>query len=202
MGTDVAAFARQLKEDGILAARQEAETIIQEARKKAESMLADGARQVQAMKQAAEEDIARQRQKSEAAVRLAARDLMLEVRKQVEQIGTVLLTGPVKQALATPEIVKSALTELLKTQKSGQDWELALGPTVGKPLAEAVLQDLFKAHEARVKLAEGLKKAGFELTATSGTEVIEVTDDSVTEAFSKLMSPELAKMLAAKLAKA
>lgn len=200
MGTDVAAFARQLKEDGIQAAQQEAEVILQEAGKKAEALIADGARQIQAMKQAAEEDIARQRQKAEAAFRLTARDLILEVRKQIEEIGGVLLTGPVQQALNSANVIEKSLIELLKAQKTGQEWELSLGPTVGKPLAKLTLENLFKHEDAKVKLADGLKKAGFELKTVTGTEVIEVTEESVVEAFRRLLSPEFAKLLTEKTA--
>ena len=41
-----------------------------------------------------------------------------------------------------------------------------------------------------------LNKAGFEMRSGGGSEVFELTDESVTETFKKLLSPELKKLLA------
>jgi hypothetical protein len=42
-----------------------------------------------------------------------------------------------------------------------------------------------------------LKKAGFEMRQVEGNEVIEVTEDSITESFQRLLSPELKKIIEA-----
>lgn len=196
MGTDVAAFAKQLKEDGIDAAKKEAESILAEARKEAKKLL-DGAKvEIEKMEKDAEARIAQKRANSEAEIQLAARDLMNSFRKRIEEVGSQLLKGKVAENLNDKDVVKNAIGELLKTQKTGQEWELSLGEKLGKSLADSV-SALFKAEGATVKLAEELKKAGFELKAAKGNEVIEVTEDSIIESFKKLLSPELKKILEA-----
>jgi V/A-type H+-transporting ATPase subunit E len=200
MATDVAAFAKQLKEEGIEAAKREAETIISEAKAKAGRIIAEANGAAQKMKEDAAAEISRDRQRSEAELRLAARDQILGVKQQIERVASALLKEKVAQALSTEEVVKSALLELVRSQKTGREWELSLGPTVGKPLAQAVVDELFKTDGAKVKLAEGLKRAGFELKTHAGTEVIDVSDESVTEVFRRLLSPELQKILDAELA--
>lgn len=196
MGTDVAAFAKQLKEDGIDAAKNEAEGILAEARKEADKLLKEAKTEIEKMEKDAEARIAQKRQNSEAEIQLAARDLMSSFRKRVEVVGCKLLQGKVAEALNEEETVKNAISELLKTQKSGQEWELALGDKIGKSLAKTVVS-LFKGKEATVKLVEELKRAGFELRTQDGNEVIEVTEDSVTESFKRLLSSELKKILEA-----
>jgi hypothetical protein len=52
---------------------------------------------------------------------------------------------------------------------------------------------MFKAKGADAKLGEALLKAGFEVR--HGNEVFEITEDSITESFKKLLSPELKKLL-------
>lgn len=194
MGTDVAAFAKQLKEDGIDAAKKEAEGILAEARKEAKKLLDSAKSEVEKMEKDAENRIAQKRTNSEAEIQLAARDLMSSFRKRIEEVGTQLLKGKVAENLNDKEVVKNAISELLKTQKTGQEWELALGEKLGKSLAD-IVTSLFKAEGASVKLVEELKKAGFELKAAKGNEVIEVTEDSISESFKKLLSPELKKIL-------
>lgn len=197
MGTDVAAFAKQLREDGIDAAKKEAEGILADARKEAKKLLDSAKAEIEKMEKDAETRIAQKRSNSEAEIQLSARDLMNSFRKRIEEVGSNLLKGKVSEALDDKEVVKNAISELLKTQKTGQEWELALGEKVGKPLADTVVS-LFKGNDASVKLAETLKKSGFELRSEKGHEVIEVTEDSVIESFKKLFSPELKKILETK----
>lgn len=197
MGTDVAAFAKQLREDGIDAAKKEAEKMVADARKESKKLLDSARAEIEKMEKDAELRIAQKRSNSEAEIQLAARDLMNSFRKRIEEVGSQLLKGKVVEALDEKAVVTNAISELLKTQKTGQEWELALGEKVGKPLADTVVA-LFKGTGASVKLAAELKKSGFELRSDKGHEVIEVTEDSITESFKKLLSPELKKILEAK----
>lgn len=194
MGTDVAAFAKQLKEDGIEAAKTEGEKIIAEARKEAEKIIHDGKIEVEKYEKEAQERIAQHKQRSEAEMQLVARDLINGLRKQIEKAASSLLRVKVADSLNDQEVIKSAIAELVKTIEKSHDWEVALGEKVAKPLASIVPQ-LFAAKDAKVTLANSLKKAGFEIKDVDGGEVIEVTEESVTAAFSNFLSPELKKLL-------
>ena len=199
MATDVAAFAKQLREEGIEAAKQEAERIIAEAKAKAAQIVDEAKSSAAKLHQNAQEEIARKRQRSEAELKLVARDLILTVKGQIEQVAAGLLREKVAKALSTEEVVKASLIELMKNQSTGKEWEMTLGTTVGQPLAQAVVGDLFQTTGASVKLSEGFKKAGFQLKGLGGTEVVEVSDESITEAFRRLLSPELQKILDSKI---
>ena len=193
MAMDVATFTRQLREDGVSAARQEAEGILAEAKQRAQAIEQEGRQAAaQALKEG-EARIQKERQRTEAELKLVARDLLLGVKKRIEAVAVTLLREHIGATLGSAEVVKAAVVELLKQQKSGQDWELALGPTVGRNLAEAVVKDLFKTAEARGKLAQALTQEGFALRDKN--EVIEVTEESVAEACRRLMSTELRKLL-------
>ena len=85
---------------------------------------------------------------------------------------------------------------ILILQQSGKNWEVSLSEKVAKPLADVVVAS-FKDNGAVAKLVSGLKKAGFEAHADGENEVFEVTDESITESFRKLLSPELKKLLEA-----
>lgn len=196
MAMDVAAFTKQLREDGIEGARLEAEKIIAEAKRRAQHIIDEATSSAKKLKHDAQEEITQKVQRSEAEMKLVARDLILMVKKRIEEVAGGLLLEKVTQVLASDEVIKSALTEIVRQHHDVQDWEL----TTGRSLAKAAVEDLFKKAGARVKLAEGLKKTGFELRAKDGAEVLEVTDESVVEAFQRLLSPELGKILDAWLA--
>jgi V/A-type H+-transporting ATPase subunit E len=195
MATDVATFTKQLREEGIEAARQEAEKIIAEAKARAQHIIDEAASSVKKMKHDAQEEIAQKVQRSEAEMKLVARDLILMVRKKIEEVAAALLAEKVTEALRSEEVVKDALKALLAQHPGSHDWEVK----TGQALAKAAIEDLFKKAGARVKLAEGLQKAGFELRQKDGAQVIEVTDESVVAAFKRLLSPELGKLLEMRL---
>lgn len=194
MGTDVAAFAKQLKEDGIEAAKKEGEKIIAEARKQAEKIIHDGKLEIEKFEKEAQERIDQHKQRSEAEMQLVARDLINGVRKQIEEAASSLLRVKVAEGLNDQEVIKSAISELVKTIDKGHDWEVSLGEKIAKPLA-SVVPALFAAKDAKVTLSNSLKKAGFEIKKVDGGEVIEVTEESVTAAFSNFLSPELKKLV-------
>ena len=113
-----------------------------------------------------------------------------------EKGSTYTALNLVAESLNDKEIIKVAITELMKNQQSGKNWEVSLSEKVAKPLADVVVAS-FRDNGAVAKLVTGLKKAGFEAHITGENEVFEVTDESITESFRKLLSPELKKLLEA-----
>ncbi|MDD3147104.1 MAG: hypothetical protein PHD82_07365 [Candidatus Riflebacteria bacterium] len=196
MGTDVATFARQLREDGIEAAKAEAAKILAEARKEAEKIVNAARNEAAKVEKESQNRIQQNRHRSEDELKLVARDLVNAFRKKIEETGTRLLKGKVAESLNDKEIIRTAVSELLKSQQSGQKWEITLGEKIARPLAETVAA-IFKEKGAMVELTGEMSKAGFEIRAAGSNEVFEVTEDSITETFRKLLSPELKKLLEA-----
>ncbi|MBI3038354.1 hypothetical protein HYY75_04770 [bacterium] len=195
MITDVASFAKQLKEEGIEVARKEGEIILSQARKQASEIENGAVESAKKRISEAEDEIKRLRQRSEAELKMVARDLILDVKRRIEEIATFLLSQKASNLLSTESVLKEALSELIKNQKQGRSWDLALSQATGKSIAESVVQNIFREHQAEVRLVEGLKVSGFELRDPKGGQVIEVTELSVAEAFRKIMSPDLEKLL-------
>lgn len=195
MGT-VASFAKQLREDGIEAAKAEAAKILADARKEAEKIITSAKAEATKVEKEAQNAIAQNKNSSEAEMRMVARDIIIGLKKKIEDVGMALLGSKVAEALADREVVRTAVIELLKTQQVGKNWEVALSEKIAKPLADVVVAS-FKEKGATAKLTSDLKKIGFEVRATGENEVFEVTEESVTESFRRLLSPELKKLLEA-----
>jgi len=193
--TDVAAFARQLKQDGIEAARAEAARILEEARAQAGGILQQAEAAAAKTQADALASIERERQRFFAEIRLAARDTLLSVRRDIEHVAARLLRTRIGDALATDEVVRAAIVELIKDPPPGKQWEISFGPRVGKALVEAVVNDLFKGREASIALREELHRTGLEFRASGEGEVLELSEESVAEAFRRIMSPELNRLI-------
>lgn len=196
MGMDVASFAKQLREDGIEAAKAEATKILAEANKEAEKIINSAKAEAVKAEKEAQNRIAQSRNSSESEMRLVARDIIIGVKKKIEDVGGILLRDKVAETLNDKDVLKTAVTELLKNNQSGKSWEVSLGEKISKPLADVVLAS-FKDGGSMAKLTSDLKKIGFEAKITGENEVFEVTEESVTQSFKKLLSPELKKMLEA-----
>lgn len=195
MDTDVAAFARQLRQDGIDAARADAEGILTEARGQAEAILQQARAAAEAARAEAEAGIVRERQRFAVEIGMAARDTMLQVRQQIERVVMRLLRARIADALAADEVVRAAVLEVIRNPAPGGAWEIGIGPRIGKALVAAAINDLFKGREASVALIDEFGRTGLEFRAVGGGEVLELSEESVAEAFRQLLSPELGRLI-------
>jgi len=194
METDVAAFAKLLKQDGIDAARAEASGILDEARAQAAEIKLQAKAAADKLLRDAKSEIESQRQRQAVEIRLVARDTMLKVKEEIERVALLLLRQPIGEALSADEVVRAAIVELVRNSAPGQEWEIRVGPRIGKALVQAAVNDLFKGREAAVTLVEEFRRSGLEFRTGAG-EVLELSEESVTEVFRRLISPELSRLL-------
>ena len=194
METDVAAFAKLLKQDGIDAARAEASGILDKARAQAAEIKLQATAAAEKLLRDARSEIESQRQRQAVEIRLVARDTILEVKEEIERVALLLLRQPIGEALSADEVVRAAIVELVRNSAPGQEWEIRVGPRIGKALVQATVNDLFKGREGAVTLIEEFRRSGLEFRTGAG-EVLELSEESVTEVFRRLMSPELSRLL-------
>lgn len=194
METDVATFARQLKQDGIDAARAEAARILESARAEAAEILQQATAAADKLLRDTRSEIESQRQRQAADIRLVARDAMLMVKEEIERVALLLLRKPIGAALSADAVVRAAILELVRGSAPGQKWEIRVGPGIGRELAQAAVDDLFKRSDAKATLVEEFRTSGLEFRSGDG-EVLELSEESVAEVFRRLMSPELSRIV-------
>jgi len=194
METDVAAFAKLLKQDGIDAARAEAAVILDEARARAAEIVRQSQAEAGKALRDARTEIESQRQRQAVEIRLVARDTMLKVKEEIERVALLLLRQPIGEALAADEVVRAAIVELVQNNAAGEEWEIRVGPRIGKALVQATVNDLFKGRAAAVTFVDELRRSGLEFRTGAG-EVLELSEESVAELFRRLMSPELSRLV-------
>lgn len=194
METDVAAFAKLLKQDGIDAARAAASEILDAARAQAAEILQQARAAAEKLMRDAQSGIESQRQRQVAEIRFIARDTMLKVKEEIERVALLLLRQPIGETLSTDEVVRAAIVEVVQNSEPGQEWEIRVGPGIGKALVQATVNDLFKGRQGAVNLIEEFRGSGLEFRSGAG-EVLELSEESVAEVFRRLMSPELSRLL-------
>jgi V/A-type H+-transporting ATPase subunit E len=193
--TDVAAFARQLRQDGIDAARAEAERILAEAQAQAAALLQEAGAAAEKAQAEARAAIERERRRFAVELGMTVRDAMLQTRQQIERVVLRLLQAKIADALATDEVVRTAITELIRNPAPGSAWEIAFGPRIGKDLVAVAVSDLFKGREGSIALIEEFGRSGLEFRSAGGAEVLELSEESVAEAFRRMLSPELTRLI-------
>ncbi len=175
-----------IKKDGIDSATNESRKIIEEAEKKAETiireanaerdrLIADGMRRLEKEKESFSESL-----------KMAARDLSLSFRKEVEGKIQTLLDARVKEAF-DGNLLKDLLKTVIEAEFKG-DVTVELPEEKRKAVASSLAQELASSLSRGVELSfSSSLGGGFRVIAKDGRAFIDLSDDEVT----KLLYPYL-----------
>lgn len=182
-------LVQRLREEGVAAGRREGEEIVAAARAEAARILADARREAEAVTHATSASIETERQAARAALELAWRDAMLQLREQIEVAFARRLQSLVAAGLRDTDVliglVVDALrhvleadrtpdrAQLLVPESSAQDPEATLAlDTLAATLARDVLQggvELVREQRTGAGVRIRLAERGIELTVTEET---------------------------------
>ena len=175
-----------IKKDGIDSATNESKRIIEEAEKKAEiiikeanaerdKLLADGRRQLEKEKESFSESL-----------KMAARDLSLSFKKEVEGKIQALLDEKVKGAF-DENLLKELLKTVIEAEFKG-DVIVELPKEQKTAVAQSLAEELASSLGKGVELSfSSSLQGGFRVLAKDGRAYIDLSDDEVT----KLLYPYL-----------
>lgn len=154
-------LVQRLREEGVAAGRREGEAIVAAARAEAAGILADARREADELTHATSATIETERQAARAAIELAWRDAMLQLREQLEVAFARRLQSLIAQALRDPavliELVVDALRHVLQADRAPDRAQL-LVPDPSTQDAEATLAlDTLAATLARELLEGGVE---------------------------------------------
>ncbi len=175
-----------IKKDGIDSATNESRKIIEEAEKKAETiireanaerdkLIADGMRQLE-----------KEKESFSQSLKMAARDLSLSFKKDVENKIQALLDEKVKGAF-DESLLKDLLKTVIEAEFKG-DVVVELPEEKKKTIALSLAQELASSLKRGVELSfSSSLQGGFRVVAKDGRSFIDLSDDEVT----KLLFPYL-----------
>ena len=193
MDAQLKELIEKIKSDGVKTAGEEAAKIVADAEKKAAQIIAEAERKAEETRSKAEADAARSEASGKDALKQAGRNLLIDLRKEVENLFGSLLEGEIRTALSADAVEKSIITVIGNwAQKEAGELELLLPE---KDLAE-LEKGLKKKLADQMKAGMEIKpfkdlEAGFRISTKDGSAFYDFSDEELTALYSRYLSPSL-----------
>jgi V/A-type H+-transporting ATPase subunit E len=199
MSQQVQELIDKIKKEGIAEAEQRAQGIEREAHKKAEDIISQAQRHAQDLIAGAKEEGRKLQEAAQTAVRQASRNMILNLRKEIEETLRRIVSQKVAQGL-TPDVLVEIIREAVKGY-------LQNNARAGDSIVTLSRKDLPRLRDGFVaELKEKLKSpltlkaaddigAGFTISFDAGRSCFDFTDASLAEYLSGYLNAEVALLL-------
>jgi hypothetical protein len=196
----IEAFVNRLQADGVEAGREAAEKIRCEAEQTAQRTLEEARQQARVLLEEARADGEKIRARTDAELKLAARDTLVRLEDAVRRALRGVLFHPVRERLGDDDFLADLIRETVLCYAQA---DAAGGSTITVNVSAESRQRLagrvlaaFRPdapQSAALDLQGTLAEAGFEYRIGDGT--VEVTTESIVDVLAEIVGPELRKLL-------
>jgi len=196
MSIQVKELIDKIKNEGVLEAEAEAEKIISEAEEKAAQIKKDAQAEAESMKANAEQEIEQQKAAGTAAIKQAARDILIGLDKQLEKRFDAVITESVDTAL-TNSLTEKIIVEMVNAwaEKGEEGIRVVLSSNDAEKLKESLRGKLSQNLKDGVEIIPSAKfDKGFRIGGSSGV-LYDFSKESIAEVLSQALSPDLAELL-------
>jgi V/A-type H+-transporting ATPase subunit E len=202
MAHTVQSFIDTLRADGVEAGRKAAEEIQRQAEQQAEQVIRQAEAKAQKILEEAEQNRQRTVERTRTDLELAARDTVAKLGGVLSQAVNRVLAQAASKTLEDTAFVKDLIREIACTYaqadaKGDRTIDLNVPESMRAKLADWIISTFHEEsadNELSVELHGALASAGFEYKLSGGT--VEVTPESVMQALSQLVSPQLQELIA------
>jgi len=197
MDVQVKELIEKIKNDGVKNAEESASRIISEAEKKAAALVEAAEKEAVEIRSQAQNEAGRMEQAGKEALKQAGRDLLLNVKKDVEELFDRIVKAGTAEVL-NGDSLKDCIVSVLKSWKGDELSDL----TVLVP--EDVLKNMEKDLTSQLKseIDKGLEirpfkdiEAGFRISVKDGRAFYDFSDTELMELLSKYLNPGLMEIL-------
>lgn len=186
-----------LHRDGVDKGRQESEALIRQAQAQAQQIIAAAQAQADALLENARKERSKMEQSGRESLKQASRDLLLQVRKQLEGLFAVLLKEKAQRALTDAEIT-GAIANMISSWKPEhqRNIELLLPDDSFDLLARALRKSLADRIAAGIEIkASPELVSGFRVSEKDGRAYYDFSAESIAESLSSYLNPGMAEIL-------
>jgi len=187
----------KIKKDGVDEAQKNAKGIIGEAQGKAKKIIKDAEKQASAIITNAQSQAEDFKKASEKAINQSARDVLLVLRERVFEFFAKVVRQDVKEQLS-PDALKGIILKAIENfRKDGiSDIDILVSEKDRAKLQSLLFNALTKETKAHLTItgSPGIDK-GFRIGQKGKDSYFDFTDEAITEAFKKYLSPKLVDML-------
>lgn len=194
MAGDIQGLLEKIHAEGIEKAEAEKKQILDDARQQANALIEAAKQEAEAIRKAALEDAAISEKKGTAAVKQAARDVLLSLQADLQKRLDAITRDSLGAAL-TPEVLGKIVVEMAGKYLSGAEGTLEIllsakdAEALESGLKAGLLNDLKAKPEIMVSsnLSSGLK------IGIKGTDLFfDFSDDALTDVICSFAGPKLA----------
>ena len=196
MSIQVKELIDKIKNEGVLAAETEAEKIISEAEVKAAQIIKDAEARAESYKTQAEKEIEQQKAAGIAAIKQAARDVLIGLDKQLVKRMDAVIIEAVDTALNT-SLTEKIIVEMINAwaEKGEEGIRVVLSSKDAETLKESLKGKLSQELRDGVEIIPSAKfDKGFRIGGSSGV-LYDFSKESIAEVLSQALSPDLATAL-------
>lgn len=199
MADELQALLDRIDRDGIQRGEAEKEKIISAAKAEASAIVSAAQEQAAKLVSDAQSETAMMRQKSEEAIRQSGRQILLEVRNELQSRVQGAVSSLLKSELhphAVAEIITTLCTSYLEKNGNEEKLDVLVPAAQLEALTDAVKAQLAASLRERVSLAPSKSLAnGFKLSFSGSDVQYDFSDEALTEAIAAHLSPALGALI-------
>ena len=196
MTQDIKSLLDKIQQEGIQVAEDNARVIEAGARKNAEKIIASAKQEALRLAQEAKDSLTRAQQAQQSLLQQAGRDVILGVRKELEDMLGRLIAQEIRASL-TPQVMARIIEELVRSQiKTQGEVIVSVNKEDARALEQGFLEKLSQAAKRGVTLRPSEEiLGGFTISFDEGKSQFDFTDKALAEYISTYLKPTLAKIL-------
>lgn len=184
MSQQVEELIAKIKTDGIKAAEEKAEKIIEDAEQRRSAVLQEAHQEAKQIIGNAKAESQRLHDATEMALRQSSRDMLLNLRQEIENMLKPLISAKVQAAL-TPEQLAGLIRTMVDgyaARGDGGTAEVSLNEKDVKPIADGFLSELQNKLKGGVTLSPADDiAAGFTISFDQGKSSFDFSQESLVE---------------------
>lgn len=193
MAENIRELIEQIQHEGIRSAQEKAAEIEAQARKKAEAVIEEARAKAQKLLDDAKDQIAKAGQSSEALLKQSARDMILNLKKEINTTLEKIILNSVSEALNPQELFR-IIALLIKEYADKAKGEVIV--SLKKEDLEVLEKDFLKQLKEELKKPITLKvadniQAGFVISYDSGKSYFDFSDKALAEYIGGYLKPKL-----------
>ncbi|MDA3850091.1 MAG: V-type ATP synthase subunit E [Spirochaetaceae bacterium] len=197
MDAQLKELIEKIKIDGVKTAEDQAAVIVTEAQSKAQDIIEDANKEAEGIRIKAQKDALRAESSGKEALSQASRNLLIELRKKVENLLNTIVSAEVSQALKGQSLANS-LEQVMKNWSKGDVSQLDV--LLPKEQYQALEKDLFSKLASEMKKGLEIKPfedldSGFRVSSKDGKMFYDFSDDELSKMISRYLNQQLQEIL-------
>ncbi|MBZ0167467.1 MAG: hypothetical protein K8I00_11730 [Candidatus Omnitrophica bacterium] len=198
MSSQIQELIDKIKNDGVQQAQDQAQGIEKEAQDKARKIIKDAQQQAESIVLQGKDDVKKMEEAAKKSLQQASRDMLLSLRKQIEQTLQKLVAAEVSGALTTERLADILAEVVASTVDMSKDHGvlLEISPQSAQDLKGGILAKLQESVKkgVRVESSDDVS-GGFTISYDNGKSSFDFTDESLANYLSTYLNAQVADIL-------